>query len=149
MEPLCEFHKPCKPLVRLRSRGEGFQVLSHFCYVGNEVKRRAVGKETPPLRVQRNQLECLVEISPSFGKNPLQDIRDREDRGPHVEGVARLGERSGLATDPRIFVAERDGVASRGERAGRRQPGQTPANHHHAGTIAGGPVIPRPCIPGP
>ena len=109
--------------------GEAVEGLRHRLGVFDEVEHRAVGEEAPPLRVEPDEVEVVVEIATRLREDATKYARHREDRRPHVEPEAVGLEHGGLAAEPGVELQQRDLVAPRSQRAGRRQPAQPPADH--------------------
>ena len=121
VEPLRKLHEAPVPLPRPAPRRVTVERGLHLRHISAQIERRTVGEEAPPLWVEPDQVEGLVEVAPGLGEDPPQDSRDREDRRPHVEAVALLREDRRLPPDPRILVAQRHRVTARRQRAGGGQ----------------------------
>ena len=85
--------------------------------VGVQVEHRAVLEERPPLRVERDQVELVVQVAAGLGEDALQST-DGISRmvGPMSKRKPRLREHRGLAAEP-----------VRSSRRGRRRSPAPPA----------------------
>ena len=131
VEPFREFHETTIPIPCPAPRRVAVERRLHLRHIGAQIERRAIGEEAPPLRVEPDQVECLIKISPGLGEDPPEDIRDREDRRPHVEAVTLLRKNRGLAADPGVLVAQRHRVATGGQRACGSQATEASPDHDH------------------
>ena len=61
-----------------------------------EVQNGSVLEKAPPLRIQPNQLELLVDGTAGFGENALQHARHGQDRRTHVKSEALRIQHGGL-----------------------------------------------------
>jgi len=101
----------------------------HSLRVCVQVKNRAVHEEGSPLRVERNQVELILQVAPRRGEDSLQNRRHEQDGWPHVEAEPALRENGCFPTEPRVLLEEDNVIASGRQRARRGQTTETAADH--------------------
>ena len=131
VEPLRQRHESGVALSGAGAGGVGVERGLHLSDVGDQIERRAVGEKTPPLRIERDEIEGCFQLAARLGEDSLEHAGNRQDRRPHVEPETLLSEHRSLAADPGIFFAERDRIAASRERAGSRQAAEAAADHDH------------------
>ena len=80
------------------------------------------------MRIERDQVEIIVEIAIGLGEDAPQHAGHRQNRRPHVETVAGFLENRGLAAKPRRFLEERYPMSARRQSTCGRQTAQAAAN---------------------
>lgn len=110
----------------------------HLFDVRNQVESRTIAKETPPLWIERHEVQNAFEFSTGLCKNPLEHSWDGENRRSHVKSKTLLFQDGCLPTDPRIFLAERYGISTGRKRAGRSQATEAAADDGHTVAFTGG-----------
>ena len=114
----------------------------HPAGVGVQVERRAVGEERPPLRIERDQVELVLQVAAGLGEDPPQDRRHQQDGRPHVEAVThppraprpcRPARRSSRTARPRSPAPP--GCRPRPGRRGRRRSRRSDPSSMHSSRL--------------
>ncbi len=108
------------------------QRAAHDFDVGVKVEDRTVVEERPPLRVKRNQLECIAKFAACLGEDPCEHRRHQEDCWPHVEPESGGVEHVCLAARAAPPLEDNDIVTTRGQGTGGCQAAEPRANHPDA-----------------
>ena len=111
-------------------RSERIERGGHSRRVRVQVERRAVGEERAPLRVERNQLELILQVPPRLREDPPRTDGMRRMVGPMSKRKPALREHGGLAAEPRVLLEENDVVAARPP-ACRPRPGRRDRRRSH------------------
>ena len=128
VEPFGELDEAAITVGRFRLGRKRGELLRHRSGVRNQVERRAVIEERAPLGVEPDEIERAREVASGFGKDSIQDARERQDRRAHIEAKPVAFENRRFAAQPVVALKEDDFVSARCQYAGRGEAAQSSAN---------------------
>ena len=91
------------------------------------------------------EIDLLVERRPGEEEDLVEDVRQRQQRRPDIEGEAVLLERREFPADHVVAFEQRDGMASGAQSDGCSEPTDATTDHHDTATHRS--TLPRITLP--
>ena len=88
----------------------------------------AIGPPDLVERVEGDKIHVIAEPAATLGPQLLEQLRDRHDRRPEIEAIARLGDRRAAPADPVETVDDGNLVAFGPKAHGRGKPAKPRAD---------------------